>query len=117
MARKASRRTAAIGAEESLAPVLHRETPSEGLRVQPFSLLKSSPLRSMENDRAVGAASDNGISSIVGEANGDNEFNDFIECLGYPPPRAEKRVERRDNEEFNDFIECLGYPPRGPERR
>ncbi len=113
MARKASRGTATIGQAGFPSPSLHRETRSEEVSERPFSLLKTSDLKSTENDAAVKAALNNDARSNAGETNNEDEYNDFIECLGYPPPRTEKRVERRghEDEEYNDFIECLGYPP------
>lgn len=120
MARKASRRMATIGPVEPATPSSHRELQPEEVSERPFLLVKSSDLKTP------GSAPDGDGFNVFNEApveieshdfnvdeNVSHDFNDFIECLGYPPPGAEKRVERRDDEveEFNDFIECLGYPP------
>ncbi len=113
MARKASRRTAATAPAGFPSPSSHRETGSEGVSERPFSLLKSSDLKSTGNDEVRKAAVNNNTLPNAAETNDEEEFNDYIECLGYPPPRKEKRVDRlnHEHEEFNDYIECLGYPP------
>jgi hypothetical protein len=113
MARKASRGAAPIGPAGLPSPSLHRETPPEEVSERPFSLLKSSDPNSTKNDANVEAAMNDGTLSNAGETGYEDEYNDFIECLGYPPPRKEKRIEHQshENEEYNDFIECLGYPP------
>ena len=108
MARKASKGTATIGPAGCPSPSLYRETRSEEVNERPFSLL-----RPTGNDAVAEAAPNDGPLSNAGQTDNEDEYNDFIECLGYPPPRREKRVEPHTHqyEEYNDFIECLGYPP------
>lgn len=47
----------------------------------------------------------------VGENNKEEQFNDFVPCLGYLPDRIRKPVREPEThqEELNDFILCLGY--------
>jgi len=85
MASKASRRAAAMRPIASPSSSSDRPPRSQGKSERPLSLLKSSDLEPAA--KAGTATLNNGLQSHAGEASKEEEYNDFIECLGYPPPR------------------------------